>query len=263
VPLLTGGGRNAGFLVTLHDITQRKQVEGEREKLIEELDAFAHTVAHDLKNPLNAIDTLVGLLKESLGESSDDRQKLYVRVIQQSVAKSFSIIRELMLLSGVRTTARAEIFPVDMAKIVADACQQLEPMIHQYHAEICRPETWPSAVGYAPWIEEVWINYLSNALKYGGQPPVIELGADIQADDWVRFWVRDNGSGIQPDDQAKLFTPFTRLSQVDLEGHGLGLSIVRRIIEKLGGQVGMESEMGRGNLFYFTLPGTRQARQVS
>jgi len=71
----------------------------------------------------------------------------------------------------------------------------------------------------------------------------------------VRFWVRDNGPGIAPDDQARLFAPFTRLDQARAEGHGLGLSIVRRIVEKLNGQVGLESELGRGSLFFFTLPG--------
>lgn len=254
-PLLSRGNRHAGYLITLHDITRRKQAQEEQEKLIEELDAFAHTVAHDLRNPLNAIDGVVGLMKESLGASAGDRQELYLHVIEQSIAKSFSIIRELMLLSGVRTTARMEIYPVDMAQIVADACQRLEPVTQRYHAEIIRPEVWPSVMGYTPWLEEVWINYLSNALKYGGQPPVIELGADIRPDGCVRWWVQDNGPGILPDDQAKLFTPFTRLSQVELDGHGLGLSIVRRIVEKMGGEVGMESEMGKGSLFFFTLPG--------
>lgn len=254
-PLLNRGNRHRGYLITLHDITERKQAQEEQEKLIGELDAFAHTVAHDLRNPLNAIDSLAGLLKESLGSSPGDKQMLYLDVMQRSIAKSFSIIRELMLLSGVRSTARLEICPVDMAQIVAEACQRLEPVIQKYHAELIRPEVWPSAMGYTPWLEEVWINYLSNALKYGGQPPIIELGADAQPDGSVRCWVRDNGPGILPDDQAKLFTPFTRLSQVELDGHGLGLSIVRRIVEKLGGEVGMESEMGKGSIFYFTLPG--------
>jgi signal transduction histidine kinase len=140
-----------------------------------------------------------------------------------------------------------------MARIVTDACERMEPMTQDYDAEIKMPEVCPSALGYAPWIEEVWVNYLSNALKYGGQPPTIELGADEQSDGFVRFWVRDDGPGILPDDQAKLFTPFTRLGQVELEGHGLGLSIVRRIVERLGGEVGMESEMGKGSLFFFTL----------
>ena len=83
----------------------------------------------------------------------------------------------------------------------------------------------------------------------------MELGADMQPDGMVRFWVRDNGSGLAPEDQARLFTPFTRLNQVRVKGYGLGLSIVRRIIEKLGGQVRIESQVGRGSVFSFTLPG--------
>jgi signal transduction histidine kinase len=70
----------------------------------------------------------------------------------------------------------------------------------------------------------------------------------------VRFWVRDNGPGLTGEEQERLFTPFTRFDQVSTKGHGLGLSIVRRIVEKLGGQVGVESELGQGSLFTFTLP---------
>jgi signal transduction histidine kinase len=130
-------------------------------------------------------------------------------------------------------------------------------MVEQSHAEIVGPEAsaWPVALGYAPWVEEVWINYLSNALKYGGRPPRIELGAKAQPDEMTRFWVRDNGPGIPPEAQARLFTPFTRLDQVRAKGHGLGLSIVRRIVEKLGGQVSVESQVGQGSVFSFTLPG--------
>jgi len=103
-------------------------------------------------------------------------------------------------------------------------------------------------------VEEVWVNYLSNALKYGGQPPRVELGAE-QKDEMVKFWMRDNGNGIAPEEQARLFTLFTRL-EVRAKGHGLGLSIVQRIVEKLGGQVGVESDgvPGHGSLFCFTLP---------
>ncbi len=106
-------------------------------------------------------------------------------------------------------------------------------------------------------MEEVWVNYISNGCKYGGQPPRLELGWDRpEGESAVRFWVHDNGDGISPDDQPRLFVPFTRLDHVHVKGYGLGLSIVRRIVEKLGGQVGVESEgvPGRGSLFYFTLP---------
>jgi signal transduction histidine kinase len=97
---------------------------------------------------------------------------------------------------------------------------------------------------------------MSNAIKYGGQPPRVELGADVASDGMIRFWVRDNGDGLTKAEQSRLFVPFTRLSQASVEGHGLGLSIVQRIVEKLGGAVGVESEgaPGRGSVFYFTLP---------
>jgi two-component system sensor histidine kinase/response regulator len=100
----------------------------------------------------------------------------------------------------------------------------------------------------------VWTNYLTNAIQYGGRPPRLELGATRQTGDRLCFWVRDNGAGLAPEEQNLLFSPFTRLDQARARGHGLGLSIVRRIIEKLGGQVGVESQVGQGSLFSFTLP---------
>jgi signal transduction histidine kinase len=149
-----------------------------------------------------------------------------------------------------------------MTAIVTAAQDRLADLIIACQGEIILPPVWPMAVGYAPWIEEVWVNYLSNALKYGGNPPQIELGFDVakEAVDQfpnfqIRFWVRDNGPGLTPEEQGRLFTPFTRLDQVRAKGHGLGLSIVRRIVEKLGGQVGVESEVGWGSTFWFTLPG--------
>ena len=115
------------------------------------------------------------------------------------------------------------------------------------------PDDWPIVYGYGQWIEEVWINYISNGLKYGGQPPILRLGYTPQEDEMVRFWVKDNGDGLDEAAQESLFTEFSRLGNGTVEGHGLGLSIVQRIVEKLGGMVGVESKMGDGSLFYFTL----------
>jgi signal transduction histidine kinase len=131
-------------------------------------------------------------------------------------------------------------------------------MIEEHQAQIVIPEVWPDAIGYGPWIEEVWANYLSNALKHGGQPPHIELGASSQLDNMVRFWTRDNGPGLSPDAQTCLFTPFSQIGRVAKSGHGLGLSIASNIVEKLGGEVGVESELGKGSLFFFTLPAARR-----
>jgi len=116
------------------------------------------------------------------------------------------------------------------------------------------PDEWPLAVGYGPWIEEVWANYINNAIKYGGEPPCVRLGATAQPDGTIRFWVSDNGAGLSEEEQARLFTPFTRLDQVRARGYGLGLSIVRRIMDRLGGEVGVESRDGEGSVFSFVLP---------
>jgi signal transduction histidine kinase len=174
------------------------------------------------------------------------------------------IIEALLLLSQVRTR-EVDVAPLDMGKIMAEVLQRLAPMLDQYQVDLTLPDTWPAALGYEPWIEEVWINYINNAIKYGGQPPCIEVGAsvvpsskegggEVPPRSMIRFWVRDNGPGLTPQECAQLFTPFTRLGQNHVEGHGLGLSIVQRIVEKIGGEVSVESEIGEGSTFSFTLP---------
>jgi PAS domain S-box-containing protein len=229
----------------------------------EELDAFAHTVAHDLKNPLGVITGLTGVLEEDYASMPGEDLKHYLRVVAQNGRKINSIIDELLLLAVVHKLEEVEMGPLDMESIVAEAQQRLVDMIEEHQAEITLPDMWPVALGYGPWVEEIWVNYINNAIKYGGQPARVELGADFPPlaegieGGAVRFWVRDNGPGITLEEQSRLFTPFTRLGQVRVKGHGLGLSIVRRIAEKLGGQVGVESEMGRGSVFYFTLPSVR------
>ena len=149
--------------------------------------------------------------------------------------------------------------PVDMARVVANIRKRLNFMIEERQAQIELPEAWPVAFGYAPWVEEVWANYLSNAIKHGGRPPRVELGASPQRDGMVRFWTRDNGPGLPQKARARLFTPFSQIDHIHNPGHGLGLSIVYQIVDKLGGQVGVESKLGQGSLFYFTLPASPAA----
>jgi len=236
----------------------------------EELDAFAHTVAHDLKNPLNNVVNSADLLTRGDATMLDEERQECLQTMVRSALKMSNIIDELLLLAGVRRM-QVEVGPLDMAGIVAEAQLRLVHLIRDTQAEIILQDVsaWPVARGYGPWVEEVWVNYLSNALKYGGQPPRVELGVDPlsilpsvavsggeEGGGMVRFWVRDNGQGLTPEDQARLFTPFTRLDQARAKGHGLGLSIVRRIVEKLGGQVGIESAgvPAQGSTFFFTLP---------
>lgn len=218
-----------------------------------ELDAFAHTVAHDLQNPLSLVLGYSEVLQYNDDQTLTDGQQAMLDTVVRNARRMGNIVQELLVLASVRQQEVAS-RPLDMAKSVAAALERLALLVEQQQATIILPESWQTAVGYDPWIEEVWENYLSNALKYGGTPPHIELGSEQLDEDYARFWVRDNGPGLTEQQQAHLFVPFTKLSQVRITGHGLGLSIVQRIIQKLRGQVGVYSTVGQGSVFSFTLP---------
>lgn len=251
-----------GWVLIIRNITKRKQDQESLNQFTRqledqnvELDAFAHTVAHDLKSPIAGIIGLSELLLDDMeAMSPDDVYEIVIRIFHAG-RKLDEIVEELMLLAGVR---KQEIIlaPVNMKFIIQNAIERLHPLIDESQAQIklLNEANWPLALGYGPWLEEVWANYLSNAVKYGGSPPLIEVEGSHFGDGQARFWVSDNGPGLGPELQSHLFTPFTRLNWLNSNGHGLGLSIVKRIVEKLGGQVGVESEVGRGTLFFFTLP---------
>ena len=231
---------------------QLRQYTAELQARNEELDAFGHTVAHDLKNPLTVLIGVAEVLADDYYR--DKHLAHYLKSIVRSGRKATNIVEELLILASVRKQDEIALRLLDMQAIVDEARERLVYVIEGAQAEIIMPTVWPTALGYAPWVEEIWTNYLSNGLKYGGQPPRLELGATPQPDGLIRFWVRDNGPGLTLTEQSQLFAPFTQLKQTRAGGHGLGLSIVRRIIEKLGGQAGVDSQVGQGSLFYFTLP---------
>ena len=243
------------------EISERKQAEAAlRQRTLEleeqnaELDAFSRTVAHDLRNPLTSLIGFSDMLVDYFADMTEEMMLENLQYIGQSGRKLANIVNELLLLSSVRAMEQIEITSLDMTRLVDGAQDRLSLMIEEHEAEIILPDQWPVAQGYGPWVEEVWANYTSNAIKYGGHPPRIELGAQIQQDGFTRFWVQDNGPGIPFEEQVRLFAPFERLGQVHVQGHGLGLSIVLRIVKKLGGQVGVESDVDQGSMFFFTLP---------
>ena len=258
--------------VHVEDVLRQRTVELENRN--EELNAYAHTVAHDIKSPLAAIIGFGELLERHHTQFTDDQLTHYFGIIARNGRKITNIVDELLLLSSVREAEVVDIEPLDMAAIIDEAQQRLIHETADKTTEFTLPEVWPVALGYAPWVEEIWTNYISNAIKYGGAPPRVELGYTIldsglpisgsetfpsiskihNPTSKIIFWLRDNGPGLTPEEQARLFTPFTRLSQVRARGHGLGLSIVRRIAERLGGEVGVESVVGQGSTFFFTLP---------
>lgn len=224
-----------------------------------ELDAFAHTVAHDLKSPLSVLLGLTSDAPEFLALLSPEEVEQSWEMIKRSARKLINIVDELLLLASVRGQD-IQPDPLDMQSLVSEALARVGHHLDTYGGEIILPEQWLIALGHGPWIEEVWVNYLSNALKYGGQPPVVTCGNDLLPDGQVCFWVRDNGKGLSTEEIERLFIPFERLHQVHTKGYGLGLSIVRRIVEKLGGRVGAKpNQDAQGSTFYFTLPLAQQS----
>ncbi len=236
-----------------------RELEAQSEELLRrnaELDAFAQTVAHDLRNPLSALITMDRVLLQRGNRLSESHRARYLSSMEAELQTMNRIIDALLLLARLRSDDEVAVKPLTMSAIVARVWERLEPLRAQMAGEdgtMVVPAKWPIALGYEPWVEEVWVNLLSNAVKYGGRPLWVEVGGTVVGD-MARFWVRDKGPGLSPDAQSRIFTPFERLHDGSIEGEGLGLSIVQRIVTRLGGQVGVRSQPGDGSTFEFTLP---------
>lgn len=245
VPLVDAQGNIEQALAVAHDVT-------DLQNLISELDSFSGTVAHDLKSPLNLIIGYTSMLLKDKSISPDTLESL--QVVAKTGHKMSQIISELLQMASLRKMDEVPMEPLDLSSIVAEVCSRLRFMIDEYQPIIVEPDLWETAIGYAPWVEEIYANYVSNAMKYGGEPPQIELGSTPLPNNKVKLWVRDNGKGLTKEEQNKLFSEFSRLEPKRVTGHGLGLSIVKRIVEKMEGEVGIESTLGEGSIFYFMLP---------
>jgi two-component system, sensor histidine kinase and response regulator len=217
-----------------------------------ELEAFAYSLAHDLKTPLATINGSADLLALSCHAYMDSEMRDNLEMIQKNAGKSAEVINALLMLADTARQGAAPLEPLRMDFIMPAVKRRLGVLLKEYQGELIMPTAWPFACGYPAWVEEVWVNLICNAIKHGGHPPRVEVGADAGQDGLVRFWVRDNGVGVSTAMQENLFVPFSQLHT--RRQHGLGLSICHNIVTKLGGSIGVESAPGQGSLFYFTLP---------
>lgn len=259
-----------GYISTLvhslrNEIDLREKTQNALEQKVAELNAFGRTVAHDLKNPLTVINVSIYALLKEFSKSDNENAKKKLAFINDGTKHMINIIESILILAGIKKIDSRQYKSFHISQCIEEALERMEYNIEANHVEILKPNNWPSVIGYAPWITEVWVNYINNAIKYGGNPSThsrktIELGFDLPGqyqppcNDQYRFWVRDNGEGIAKEKQAVLFKEFARLHSTEHEGHGLGLSIVKKIVDKFDGVVGVESEVGLGSCFYFTLP---------
>ncbi|MCA0458037.1 MAG: tetratricopeptide repeat protein [Chloroflexi bacterium] len=224
------------------------------EKIIAELDAYADNVAHDLRNPIGVIVGFGGLIEMNLENTLDEDNLSHLKNLLAAADKMNDIVEALLTLARTRQEA---IMPqvVNMPQVLDEALARVQPFATKRGARIVVEGTLPNAMGNDSWLEEAFVNYINNAIKYGGTPPVVTISAAAEANGFIRYRVHDNGQGVDAEAQRLLFRKFERLGQHKIEGHGLGLTIVKNIVEKLGGQIEVESSgiPGEGSTFSFTL----------
>ncbi len=220
-----------------------------------ELDAFSHTVAHDLRAPLHIVLGYINLLNTDLAGELTPAVAPLLKEVEAGAQRILRLLDSLLLLSQLRSSDQPAA-PVDVGPVLEDVIGQYRTRLTGRGIALVVEEPLPPVMGHAPWLEVVLANLMENAIKYiGGEnraPRIVFRGRREGA--MARYEVEDNGVGIALGDQDRLFEAFTRFDSENVGGFGLGLSIVHRIVTKLGGEVGVRSKLGEGSTFWFTLP---------
>lgn len=219
-----------------------------------ELEAFSYSVSHDLRAPLRSMQGFALALQEDYGDRFDATARDYTERIIGSAQRMEELIEDLLAYSRL---GRTEIVPatVDLETLVSDVLQQLVPLIAERRATVKVNGRLPRVQGHASTLFSALENLITNAIKF--VEPDIEPNVTISAersDGRVRLWVEDNGIGIAPEHHERIFKVFERLHGGDrFSGTGIGLAIVRRGVERLGGTVGVQSAPGEGSRFWIEL----------
>jgi light-regulated signal transduction histidine kinase (bacteriophytochrome) len=259
-PMLGASGRYYGRVLYFRDITDRKQAEEVRERLMRELESkntemerFIYTVSHDLRSPLVTINGFVGFLESDLSKGSSERVETDLKMISTAISKMDRLLKDTLELSRIGRVANPpEIVP--FSEIVQEAIDQISEKIRARGVQVKIAPNLPSVNVDRMRIVEVLANLMENSIKYmGGQShPEIEVGRRLDGEEKV-FFVKDNGMGIDSSQHDKIFGLFYKVDKKS-EGSGAGLAIVKRIIEVHGGRIWIESELGKGSTICFTLP---------
>lgn len=221
-----------------------------------ELEKFAYVVSHDLRQPLRMVNSFSQLLRRKLGDELDDETREYLDFIHDGVSRMDQMMQSLLEYSRVGRSGEP-MEETDCGPLVAEALGFLRPNIEESAAVLEMPASWPTVVVSRNEIVRLFQNLVGNALKYraAGRPPHIALAVE-RRDEYWEFSVADNGIGIPPGQAERLFNVFQRLHARDAyEGTGIGLAVCRRIVERHGGRIWVESDGDdQGAIFRFTLP---------
>lgn len=234
------------------EVSHRTQ---ELEAANQDLEAFAYSVSHDLREPLRAIRGYVQILLEDFADRLNVTGQSYANRIRENTDRMEEMLQGLLFynrLSGITLTPQV----IHFSNIVRGVLAQLEIQLQQQHVQITIEEPLFPAMGHYLAVEQVVTNLVTNAMKFvaAGVQPQIRIWTE-RRDAMVRLWVEDNGIGIAPQYQDQIFRIFERLHGIEsYPGTGIGLAIVRRSVERMGGQAGVESQVGQGSRFWIELP---------
>jgi PAS domain S-box-containing protein len=259
-PVRDASGRIVGASKIARDITEReryrKALEEANTALTQsnlDLQQFAYSASHDLREPLRMVSTFSEMLKKKfdgqLGELGDE----YIRYIGEGAARMRRLVDDLLAFTRVCTIEQREPEELDANVALDVALQNLESAIKQSSASITRANL-PRVRMYRFQLEQLFQNLIGNAIRYRSEePPRIHVAAEKSGGSWL-FSVQDNGIGIDPQYQEQIFGLFKRLhAAADYPGTGMGLAICQRIVQRSGGRIWVESQLGRGSTFFFTL----------
>jgi PAS domain S-box-containing protein len=269
-------GRPRYLLGISEDITERKLAEeriqalnrdlemraNQLEAANKELESFSYSVSHDLRSPLRAVDGFVRILEEDYRDKLDDEGRRLLQVIRDNSQKMGQLIDDLLSFSRLGRKPM-EAARIDMRGVVDEALAEVRAGSEKIRAEIAIGDLYP-ACGDRTLLKQVWVNLLSNALKYsssnyGAKIEIGSLEAGAPGHSGLGYFVRDNGVGFDMRYYDKLFGVFQRLhSAAEFPGTGVGLAIVHRLVTRHGGRVWAEAVVNKGATFYFSLPGEDQ-----
>lgn len=256
VEMQDGGKRM--FVAMVRDISERKLAEEQKSRLMAELESaneelkdFAYVVSHDLKSPLRAIGALADWLSTDYVDKFDDEGKEHMRLLVSRVHRMSNLIDGILQYSRVGRVKEA-LVELNIGDVVREVIDLLSPPAN---VTINVDTPLPSIIAEPTRIQQIFQNLLSNAVKYMDKPQgKIHVACSAEGDQW-KFSVSDNGPGIEPRHFEKIFQLFQTLAPRDrIESTGVGLALVKKIVEMYGGQIGIESIPGEGSTFYFTLP---------
>ncbi len=252
-------GRQATMAV-IRDITERYEIEEkirayteELERTNEELERFAYVASHDLKEPLRMVSSFCGLLQERYGEQLDEQGKEFIRFAVDGAKRMQGLIEDLLKLS--RTgTADLVVAPVDLSEVLEAVEANLASQIEGEGASL-RFEALPTVIGDRTLLIQLFQNLVSNAIKFRSDAsPLVTVETNRRGDEVVCS-VSDNGIGLDPKHHERVFEVFKQLhARGDFEGNGIGLSICKKVVERHGGRIWVDSMPGEGTSFWFTLP---------